>query len=289
MNEARRVEVPAGANYHETVAGVSQSMLKAYRDDPGKYRDRYVLGQTEEIPESRRKIFQWGKDFERLIFTDELPGVLVPQEVLARSEREGKAIYSRRGAEWTEWKERTLREQPGARLLRQDEWDKEIAPLLQARDQLRAHTKANKLLDGDRNVALAWEDEATGMPCKCEIDVVSRWRTLTDLKTAQSASPADFLKAIWNFGYHIQAYWYRRAWQRLTGEDWPFVFVVVQKTPSYKVETFDLAPAWYDMAAQQIGETMQQLKASYDTNQWTTATFGKVTTLEPATWMTYQV
>jgi hypothetical protein len=209
---------------------------------------------------------------------------LIPQEVLSRSERDGTVSYSRRGAAWTEWKERTELEHPGARLLKQDEWESDVQPYLLARDQLREHGRALKLLDGQRHVVLTWEDEATGMPCKCQLDTVSTWNVLTDLKTAQDASPEAFGKAIWNFGYHLQAAWYRRAWQRLTGDLLPFTFVVVQTKPSYFCETYDLSPTWYQMADTQLARAMRRLTESYDTNQWHSASFGRVTTLEPPPW-----
>lgn len=282
---ARRVTIDQQAYFD--LPGVSQSMLKLYLDDPGKFRDRYVLGIEQQGPEARH--FQWGKDFERLVFADELPGVLIPEEVLARSERDGKVVLSRRGAAWTEWRDRILAEQPDARLLKAEEWESQVQPYLLARDNLREHARAMKLLRGERHVVITWEDEETGLPCKCQLDTVSQWRILTDLKTTRDARPTEFAKSVWNFGYHIQAEWYRRAWERLTGELWPFTFVAVQTSPSYAVEAFDLAPIWYDMAQQQIREGMRRLARAYERDDWHTPTFGSVVVLEPPAWAVKQV
>jgi exodeoxyribonuclease VIII len=284
MNSATRIEIDPEA-YH-AMPGISQSMIKLFNTDPGIYHDRYVLGTPRA--ETKRH-FQWGHDFEDLVFYDRLPGVLIPNEVLSRSERDGKEILAKRGAAWTEWKAQMEAAQPGARLIKQDEWEKDVQPYLLARDQLREHGKAMKLLTGERHAALTWEDEETGLPCKCQLDVVSDWRVLTDLKTARDATPEAFGKAIYNFGYHLQAFWYRKAWERLTGELWPWTFVVVQSSPSYMVETYDLADSWYEMAEKQLKTGLRNLARAYETNQWHTPTFGQVTTLEPPTWALNQV
>lgn len=282
MNPATRVEIDPEA-YHQ-MPGVSQSMIKAFVDDPGNYRTRYVLGEVPAGGEARH--FEWGHDFENLVFYDRIPGVLIPNEVLAQSERDGTVIYSKRGPAWTEWKNRQIAEHgEQVRLYKQDEWEKTIQPYLIARDNLRAHGKAMKLLNGERHAVITWTDEETGIPCKCQLDTISRWRVLTDLKTSRDCSPAEFNRSVFNFGYHIQAEWYRRAWERLTGELWPFTFVVVQTKPSYGCETYDLDEAWYELARRKIREGLNGLKRAYDEDWWHTPTFGKVTTLEPEVWM----
>jgi len=281
-NAATRIELPTGGRAYHSVPGISQSGLKLFADDPGKYYERYVLGIDQR---STSPSLQWGSDFENLIMFDRLPGVLVPNDVLSQSERDGKVVYSRRGAAWNEWKQRQIDEfGPDVRLLKQDEWDSQIAPLLVARDNVRDHFKASKLLDGENHVSLTWKDETTGLDCKCQIDVASRWKMLTDLKTAQDATPDGFNRAVLNFRYHWQAYWYREAWRRYTGEDWPFAFVVVQNKPSYFCETYDLHPDWYNLAAVQIRSTLDRLAQCLESGIWKSETFGRVITLRPPKW-----
>lgn len=281
MNRAQLVEIDPDA-YHD-MPGISQSMIKQFVDDPGIYRERYVLGEQRE---GQARHFEWGKDFEALVFYDRIPGVLIPNEVLSRSEREGKEIFAKRGPEWTEWKARQIAEHgEDVRLYKQDEWDKLIQPYLLARESLRAHAKAMKLLTGERHTVLTWEDETTGMMCKCQLDTVSQWKVLTDLKTCRDIHPFTFNRSVFQFGYAIQARWYQLAWQRYTGELWPFCFVCVQTSPSYGCETYDLSPEWYSYADRKIQEGLHGLKRAYDTDDWHTPTFGKITTLEPEGWM----
>jgi len=258
--------------------------LKLFADDPGRYRDRYVV-RIDAGDDGGSAAMEWGRDFEDLIFYGRTPGVLIPPDVLAITRRDGKEIATRRGDAWEEWRARQIEQfGPDVRLLKQDEWDAKVAPLLIARDAVRAHPRAVKLLDGERHVALTWTDERTGLPCKCQFDVVCRFGTLTDLKTAAETDPDAFVRAIVNFRYHWQAWWYREAWKRYAGETRPFAFVVVKSKPSYTVETYDLHPDWYDLAEVQIRDTMDRLAAAYASGNWTTPTFGRITTLRPPRW-----
>lgn len=283
LNPATLVEIDSEGYF--AMPGIGQSMIKQFVDDPGIYHQHYVLDQRPSGPEAKH--FTWGKDFEKLVFDDELPGVVIPNEVLASHDRDGKTILSKRGPAWTEWKARQIEEHgEGVRLLRADEWAKNVEPYLLARDNLRLHGKAMKLLTGDRHQVLTWQDEETGMPMRCQLDVVSRWKVLTDLKTSRDIRPREFNRSIHSFGYHIQAEFYRKAWERLTGELLPFTFVCVRSQPSYGCETYDLDEKWYELAEQKIREGIRGLAKAYETDQWVTPTFGKVTRLEPEVWMT---
>lgn len=273
---------PETRAYHDFDA-VSQSGLKLFADDPGLYRDRYVLHTLPDKPPSDS--MQWGLDFENLVFYRQIPGVMIPREVLSVTHRDGKEILVRRGDAWEEWKERTVAEYgPNVRMLRDDEWDATVAPLLTARDAVLEHPRAAKLLDGEPHVALTWTDDVTGLPCKCQLDIVPRLPVLTDLKTAGDNDPESFTRAVLNFRYHWQAWWYREAWARYTGEVRTFAFVVVKSKPSYTVETYDLHPDWYALAEVQIRDTMERLAAAYANGQWRTPTFGKIVTLKPPKW-----
>lgn len=284
MNAATIVRDMPSEEYHDIDDRVSQSALKLFLRDPGQYYQRYELKIRPEG--GKPKHFIWGQDFENLLFEDRLPGVLIPDEVLSRSERDGKVILRRSGAAWKEFESRMQAEHgQDVRLLKGDEWAKDIQPLLLARDQLRAHAKAAKLIRGDQHVCAFWEDEETGLPCKCQFDVLSERRAIVDLKTAANADPDQFNRAVYNFGYHLQAAWYTRAWERATGERWPFAFVVVQSSPSYFCEVYTLGPEWLELAEQQIARGMRRLAEAKQQNRWQTETCGQVVELTPLPWM----
>jgi len=283
MNSADLISDMASEDYH-ALPRISQSAIKLFQTDPGKYHARYVLG---EQPTTKPKHFIWGQDFENLIFDNHLPGVVIPQDVLARSERDGKPVYSRRGPAFNEFVERMTAEHgPDVRLLKQEEWERDIQPLLLARDQLRSHVKASKLLDGTRHQVALWDDEETGLPCKAQFDVISRFGTITDLKTAASAAPEEFNRSVFKFGYHKQAAWYRRAYQRVTGERRPFAFVVVQSSPSYFCEAYTLSDDWLELGEQQVTAGLRRLADAKASDNWHSDTWGQVVELRPLPWMT---
>lgn len=282
-----------GEEYHSD-PGLGQSSLKAFLTDPEHFYAQQVARTAERSGPTASQ--QFGLDFERLVFFGETPGVLIPDEVLASSTREGKTILSRRGPAWTEWRDRMIEQHgEGVRLMRQDEWDSSVVPLLLGRDKLRAHDRANKLIygAGQPHLALRWVDELTGIPCKCQLDMLhgpaDDPRVIVDLKTAVATNPREFQRAVINFGYHIQAWWYRNAVERWTGRRLPFVFVVVKNKPSFCVETFDLDEDWFELAEVKVRAAMQRLRQAYDEGKWTTSTHGHVVTLKPPRWAYYEV
>lgn len=66
--------------------------------------------------------------------------------------------------------------------------------------------------NGYRENAIFWKDRRTGLEFKAKPDLIpSGADYLVDFKTAQSASAKDFHREVVNFGYHIQALFYRQA------------------------------------------------------------------------------
>lgn len=76
------------------------------------------------------------------------------------------------------------------------------------------------LSDGVGERSVFWLDDETGELCKCRPD----WThpagdgvILVDGKTTTDASPEGFGRAIWNFGYWLQAAWYSDGYEAATG------------------------------------------------------------------------
>ncbi|HXO68651.1 MAG TPA: PD-(D/E)XK nuclease-like domain-containing protein [Bradyrhizobium sp.] len=97
--------------------------------------------------------------------------------------------------------------------------------------------------DGLVEATMAWIDSETGVWLRCRPDFLpNHSRYMADLKTAASAKPADFAKAMKNLGYHQQAAWYLDAREAVTGEQTAkFHFPVVEKkapslTATYTVD-----------------------------------------------------
>lgn len=131
-----------------------------------------------------------------------------------------------------------------------------ILPQLQAvqamRDAVWRHPIAGKaFLNGVAEQSMFWTDPETGVRCKVRPDWLPDGTDyLIDLKTSMSADPADFARSVWNYGYHVQAAWYRAGVKAATGRDINrFAFVVVSKQAPHLVSV-----CWLDEEALYWGD-----------------------------------
>ncbi len=104
------------------------------------------------------------------------------------------------------------------------------------------HPAASKLVrgDGQTEVSMFWEDDETGLQCKCRPDIWIAQGTgsvIVDLKTTEDASPEGFARSIQTYGYGIQAAHYLAG----SGAD-AFIFVAVEKKAPYAVAVYELDP-----------------------------------------------
>ena len=105
-------------------------------------------------------------------------------------------------------------------------------------EALKGQAFSRFLGDGDKEVALVWDDPATGVRCKALIDCANPNVTLSDLKSTNDASLSGFAKSAYNFGYYQQAAFYTSGWKVLTGEDRKCVFCAVEKSAPYAAAAF---------------------------------------------------
>lgn len=81
-----------------------------------------------------------------------------------------------------------------------------------------------------------------GVPLKAAIDGVCG-NYLWDIKTTDDASPAGMLKAIRNYRYNLQAYWYRLVYELATGHrPLGFRFLFVEKEPPFATAVCEIGP-----------------------------------------------
>lgn len=84
--------------------------------------------------------------------------------------------------------------------------------------------------------------EYNGIPLKAAIDGVSG-DYLWDIKTTDDASAAGMLKAIRNYRYNLQAYWYRLVYELATGHrPLGFRFLFVEKEPPFATAVCEVGP-----------------------------------------------
>lgn len=123
----------------------------------------------------------------------------------------------------------------------------DYAIVLEMAAALRQHPIAAALFKpgtGTPEQALFWRDEETGIWCRAMLDWLRNpglgRLVVPDYKTAVSASPDRFEKALYEYDYHRQAAWYLDGVKALLLDANPaFVFVVQEKTPPYLVSVFE--------------------------------------------------
>lgn len=91
---------------------------------------------------------------------------------------------------------------------------------------------------GKSEVTLQWELPG-GVPCKARVDRLCG-DVLVDLKTASSASPEAFQRAMVRDGHHIRAAWYKDGALACGLGRVSYKFVVVGKAPPHLVSMFEI-------------------------------------------------
>lgn len=87
-------------------------------------------------------------------------------------------------------------------------------------------------------------DQETGLLVKCRPDLRRPDLKLKlDLKSAASASPDAFARAVVNYGYHAQEAHYTKTWEAAGGDDEAFAFLVVEKKPPFAFAVYELPPS----------------------------------------------
>ena len=87
-----------------------------------------------------------------------------------------------------------------------------------------------------------YQVDYNGIPLKAAIDGVAG-DYLWDIKTTDDASAAGMLKAIRNYRYNLQAYWYRLVYELATGKrPLGFRFLFIEKSPPFACSICEIGP-----------------------------------------------
>jgi hypothetical protein len=128
------------------------------------------------------------------------------------------------------------------------------------------------LTDGAGEVSAFWTDEETASACKCRPDWVSPAGdgvVLIDGKTCQDAGPDGFGRAIWNFGYHLQAAWYCDGYAMASGKPvHGFVFAAVESAWPHTAAAYMLTDDVLDAARAINRRLLNQYAECLRSGQW---------------------
>lgn len=200
--------------YHATDA-VSASLLKQIAKSPAHAR-AYLQQQQEPTA-----AMLFGTAFHTRVL--EYDRFVAEYSVFTGDKRtkDGKATYEALVSE-------------GKTIITQADYD----TLMAMADSIEQHHAAGALLklEHKTEVSMFWEDDVTGLQCKCRPDIWAG-RVIVDLKTTDDASPEGFARSIQTYGYGIQAAHYLAG----SGAD-SFIFVAVEKKAPYAVAVYELDP-----------------------------------------------
>lgn len=201
----------------------------------------HLLHEREEKPDS--SAFRVGRALHSAVLTPaayELDFTVTPD--IDRRTKDGKA-------EWERFQ--SLAE--GRTILTKDE-----SNLVEAmRSAVFAHESARMLVEkcgSDTELSLRGEWE--GIPCKARIDGwIEEFGTIIDIKTHGGlASPAEFARAAYNFGYWTQFAFYREMLRKAGREVSSVILIVVEKAAPHGVLCAALHEDHLDTATARLPE-----------------------------------
>lgn len=99
-------------------------------------------------------------------------------------------------------------------------------------------------MPGDNECTLLWQEKTSGVDCKSRFDRCIRSHGLiVDLKTTRDASESGFIKSVLDYGYHVQAAAYMKAYEAIFKEPpKEFAFILCEKEPPFLTAIYCLPP-----------------------------------------------
>jgi hypothetical protein len=141
------------------------------------------------------------------------------------------------------------------------------------RDAVHRMKRAHGMLTGQGEVEMSirWNDPETGVPCKARLDRHSpelAGGAIVDLKTTRNASPLDFERAIFSFGYHRQAAFYLMGAKAMRLPARHFSIIAVEKEPPYGVAIYRLTEGAVQGGEDQVRPLLRRYAECIKTDSW---------------------
>lgn len=125
------------------------------------------------------------------------------------------------------------------------------------------------ILQGSRTeVTARWDEREIACKARTDIDNSIELALLADIKSAEDASPSAFERAVWNYGYHRQDDWYRRAYRALGLPVENFVFVVIEKEAPHAVALYELDDAARERGRRENDALLMRLARCIERDEW---------------------
>lgn len=120
-----------------------------------------------------------------------------------------------------------------------------------------------------RELTVVWKDEHSQVLCKGRLDAYDEEAALIiDLKTTKDASPKNFTKSVWQYGYYRQAAWYRDGLRALGKPAQHCLVIAVEKAEPYAVCCYRVLDSVLDLAKKQNQELLHEYGRCKRQNVW---------------------
>jgi len=135
---------------------------------------------------------------------------------------------------------------------------------------LKNHRLAKNLMEfEDRELTGIWNDVDNKLWCKIRPDLISHSnRMIVDLKTTLDASQDKMNRDIFKYSYHVSAAWYKYGAKQITGHDYNFVIVAVEKEPPYGINCYRMAGMTITAGWRKISESLGDLADCFADDKW---------------------
>lgn len=152
---------------------------------------------------------------------------------------------------------------------------KEIVPkpwydqLVGMSESMRRNERANTWLTSDcpAEVSIVWDDPDTGLRCKARIDKLNLANKLAiDLKTTRDCMKFD--RALHDYGYARQAAMYCEGLRQLTGGNFLFCVVAVEKEPPYAVKAAPIGHPSFVSGLIEFKNALKTIAACRQSGEW---------------------
>jgi len=137
-------------------------------------------------------------------------------------------------------------------------------------EQLATHAADPPLFkDGKPERTLVWE-EPGGVVCRSRLDWLRDDHTaIDDLKTtSRSANPEAYSRNLFGFGRDVQAAFYIRGVQELTGETPEFRWAVVETSPPYALSVVAPGPDILAIGRKKVEYAIDLWRRCLSTDRW---------------------
>lgn len=159
--------------------------------------------------------------------------------------------------------------QAGKQPLLTHQWA-EVDRMVQAARKQLARINADPAIfeNGLPEQTLIWDED--GVTCRARLDWLhDGYVAIDDYKTSsRTANPAGFSRSLFNMGYDVQAAFYLRGLERLTGAVAEWRWVVQETAPPYALSVVSLSPAAIGLANAKVDYAIARWRECLTTGRW---------------------